>query len=196
MTLTPQEVQEEFNAQLDEEVKQYISRLGNHVKVYEEEAESEDFHQPGGHDQKRHAGGRGLFGGLSPKELIKNAFDAGVKLFGTPRTSEEKTLRNDLFMSGKEVPSNLIGSGLIFGVSPDPPFTDENGFIKTSVDKLIAETGDNGFSTFDYVFFPISKKSPIDVADKFKFEDPKVFDTDNKSYFYSGEAGAIIIMKK
>ncbi len=51
MTYTPQEVQEEFNAQLDEEVKQYINRLGDHVKVYEEETESEDYHQPGKHRQ-------------------------------------------------------------------------------------------------------------------------------------------------
>ena len=161
------------------------------------------FYTPG-HDQLTHGRRKGLSGGLSAKELIKTAFEAGVKLFGTPRTKEEKILRDDLFMAGKNVPSNLIGSGLIFNKNAS--------IIKTTLASLVADFNaqfddqdrrelppdvlEPKFSTFDYVFFPLSKKSPIDVADTISLADPQVYDKDGKSYFYSGEADAILIMDR
>jgi len=92
----------------------------------------------------------------------------------------------------------LYGEELIFDINPNQPIRET--FLKTEEKELAKameiEEKEVTFGTWCYVFFPVSKKPAVDVADEVTLRDPSVYDTNGKCYFYCGEESSVIIMHR
>jgi len=82
----------------------------------------------------------------------------------------------------------LFGDGLEFSASPAEQ--------TVTLDDMLNTLDDPVFGTYDFVFYPVTGRPPLDVADTYRIDDPTCYESDGVCYFYSGEADTIFQMKK
>lgn len=118
--------------------------------------------------------------GYSTRELINIAYAAGLKLYGPPNTDRP----------GED-------SGLVFYKEIcTVEYTTYEKEVKEMSDAMGDPPEEIQFSDFDYVFFPVSMREPMNVAGSHYMHDPDVYDSDGNCYFYSGEADRVYVMSK